>query len=116
MGWDSELSGLGALPWEGDREHIKAAARHGALLIGSWYRARRLERGWTQAELGWRSRIDQSVISRLETGRLRGIRLSRLALIAAALDGVDIPSLGDSPPPRPRRRLPHGQARRHPRR
>lgn len=57
----------------------------------------RLYWGWSQAELGRRSGVDQTTISRLESGRQRGLSLRRLAAILRALRVGEIDFL----PPRP---------------
>ena len=62
--------------------------------IGASIRAARLRRGMTQTALGNRTGVHQSTISRLETGRLTGLRWSKFARI--------IGTLGDAwPPPTP---------------
>jgi DNA-binding XRE family transcriptional regulator len=110
MSWSDESSGFKAAPWADDKEHLIAAVRFGAATIGAWFRARRLARGWTQAELAWRSRVSQPTISRLETGHLKCLMFSRFALISAVLDGVEVPTLEERPR-RPRRGLPDGRRR-----
>ena len=45
----------------------------------------RLEKGWTQEELGRRSGVDQSTISRIENGLTRGVGLGIVERLADAL-------------------------------
>jgi transcriptional regulator with XRE-family HTH domain len=66
----------------------------GFKLLGRSFARRRRRLGMTQQTLELASGVDQTVISRLETGRLRGIRWSRLAKIVAVLGGI-----GESDPP-----------------
>jgi predicted transcriptional regulator len=61
--------------------------RHGLAVIGDVVRSGRRERRWTQFALERASGVDQTVVSRLENGRLTSLRLTRLAAIFAALDG-----------------------------
>jgi transcriptional regulator with XRE-family HTH domain len=61
--------------------------QHGLEVIGAVVRSGRKDRRWTQFALERASGVDQSVISRLENGRLTSLRLIRLAAIFAALDG-----------------------------
>ncbi|MGZ8437381.1 MAG: helix-turn-helix domain-containing protein [Candidatus Limnocylindrales bacterium] len=65
----------------------------GYALIGRLVRRRRGRIGLSQRELETLSGLDQSVISRLETGQLRGLRFSRLARLVGALGGI-----GDADP------------------
>lgn len=59
----------------------------------------------TQTRLGYRVGLHQSTISRLETGRLRTMRMVTLARIIGVLRvGPDIAFPGEPPPPT--RRLP----------
>jgi transcriptional regulator with XRE-family HTH domain len=60
--------------------------RHGLEVIGEVVRSGRRDRRWTQFALERASGVDQTVISRLENGRLMSLRLIRLAAIFAALD------------------------------
>jgi transcriptional regulator with XRE-family HTH domain len=60
--------------------------RHGLEVIGEAIRSGRRDRRWTQFALERASGVDQTVISRLENGRLTSLRLIRLAAIFAALD------------------------------
>jgi transcriptional regulator with XRE-family HTH domain len=46
--------------------------------------------GYSQSQLAWISGIHQSTISRVERGRLDGMRLRRLAVLIAALGGISI--------------------------
>jgi len=61
----------------------------GSFFIGELVRHRRYRLKLTQAELGLAAGVSQPVISRLERGRLRGIRFARLAQIVAVLGGLD---------------------------
>ena len=62
-----------------------AALRHLGVII----RTARLRMGYTQRQLERLSGVDQTTISRLENGRLRSLRLVRLAAIFQVL-GVAI--------------------------
>jgi transcriptional regulator with XRE-family HTH domain len=53
--------------------------------IGALVRDARLRRNMTQRQLAWASTLTQSTISKLETGRLRGMRLRTLAAIMGVL-------------------------------
>jgi transcriptional regulator with XRE-family HTH domain len=90
--------------WDWDNDP-KSAAQVGRRIIGAAIRDARLGRGMSQRQLAWRSLLAQSTISKLETGRLKGMRLQSLARLFGVLRvGV---SLGGRPePPPPRRRLP----------
>ena len=57
----------------------------GLELIGQLVKGRRTA-GITQRQLGERAGVNQSTISRLERGRLNGMRLKRLAAILATLE------------------------------
>ena len=62
--------------------------------IGRWiYRSRRLA-GLSQRQLETSSGVDQTIISKLENGRLRTLRLIRLAAIVGALAERDRERLG----------------------
>ena len=65
---------------------------------GGSIRERRIELGWTQAELAERSGVPQADISRIENGRL-DVRWSTLQRLLAALAGA----------PAPRRSLANGR-------
>jgi transcriptional regulator with XRE-family HTH domain len=60
---------------------------YGLDVLGALVRGARRDRRWTQFALERASGVDQTVISRLENGRLTSLRLIRLAAIFAALDG-----------------------------
>ena len=105
---DREVSGLTDAPdmrnW-GWADDFEPTARAGALIIGSAVRDARLRLGLSQRQLAWRSRLAQSTISRLETGRLKGMRLRTLAGIIGVLRASPNFRRPDEPP-RPKRRLP----------
>lgn len=79
--------------------------RLGAKIIGAGVRRARLFAGLTQRQLGWRAGLSQSIVSRLENGRLRGMRFRTLARILGALDApASVVFPGE--PPGATRRLP----------
>jgi HTH-type transcriptional regulator / antitoxin HipB len=57
----------------------------GLQALGRQLRRARYARGWTQRELGRRSGVHQTTISRLENGRLASLHLLRLAALILAL-------------------------------
>jgi transcriptional regulator with XRE-family HTH domain len=68
----------------------------GMELLGRWIRESRVQAGMTQAQLARLAGIHQTTLSRLERGRLEGLRLHRLAAIIAVLDswlGNDLRSI-----------------------
>jgi transcriptional regulator with XRE-family HTH domain len=68
----------------------------GARWLGQAVRQRRRVLGVTQRQLENVTGIDQTIISRLETGRLKGIKHARLLLLIGTLGGLDL----TAPPPR----------------
>jgi transcriptional regulator with XRE-family HTH domain len=76
--------------WESfRRDHGDELVDQGFDRIGEMVHRRRQRLGLTQQHLASLSGIDQSVISRLERGQLRGLRWSRFAKIVGALGGLD---------------------------
>ena len=70
--------------------------------MGAALRRRRERMGWSQRELGRRSSVSQSSISRFENGIECGIRWSRFVRIVAVLGGLDfIPDAQSAPKPPP---------------
>jgi transcriptional regulator with XRE-family HTH domain len=66
-------------------------------LLGSTIRRLRDERGWTQGELAYHAGVDQSHVSRIESGATKDTKVSTIIAIARAL-GVTIDELtGRSP-------------------
>ena len=61
-----------------------ASLRH----LGFIIRSARLRLGYSQRQLERLSGVDQTTISRLENGRLRSLRLVRLAALFEALRGA----------------------------
>ena len=90
-------------------EDFDEMALKGMAELGKSVRAARLTRGISQAELGWRVGLSQATISRLETGRLRGLKLRKLAAIAGVIRFAPRLFPAGGPPP-PTRNLP-GQRR-----
>lgn len=81
------------------------AERAGLRIIGRAVADGRLARHMTQTRLGYRVGLHQSTISRLETGRLRTMRMVTLARIIGVLNlRPDFPFPDEAPPPT--RRLP----------
>jgi len=70
--------------WEFE-EDADSAASVGLRLIGDLVREARLHRNLTQRQLAWSALLTQSTISRLENGRLHGMRLTTLAAILGVL-------------------------------
>lgn len=60
----------------------------GLRLIGRALRQGRHARGWTQYQLEQVSGVDQTIISRLENGRLEGVAFRKVAALARALEGT----------------------------
>jgi hypothetical protein len=65
-----------------------ARTARGFVLIGRLVRRRRTRVSITQRQLEHLSGVDQTVISRLENGRLGGLRWSRFARLVDALGGL----------------------------
>jgi transcriptional regulator with XRE-family HTH domain len=59
-------------------------------LVGAMVRRRRELLGWSQRELAHRCGTSQTVISRLETGKLRGLKFQRFAAMVAVMGGLDV--------------------------
>jgi hypothetical protein len=83
MSWESFAA------WELDPLTMRGFGQIGALV-----RRRRHRLAISQRQLERLSGVDQSVISRLENGKLRGLRWSRFANLVGALGG-----LGEADPP-----------------
>jgi predicted transcriptional regulator len=62
--------------------------RLGKLALGREIRAARLGLGWSQRSFAPHVGVDQSVLSRLETGRLNGIRWQTLARIIGVVEAA----------------------------
>jgi len=77
MTWDINL-------WPADPR-----VRRGFELLGRIVRTRRLRLALSQRQLESLTGVDQSVISRLENGKLYGLRWARFARIVDALDGLE---------------------------
>jgi DNA-binding Xre family transcriptional regulator len=71
----------------------------GLELLGEALRDARIRQRMTQAHLERMSGIDQTTISRLERGKLDGMRLRRLALLIASLDGIVVVDPRERPYP-----------------
>ncbi|MEO7663501.1 MAG: helix-turn-helix domain-containing protein [Candidatus Limnocylindrales bacterium] len=84
------------------------AASRGRALIGDAVRTGRLRLGWSQRQLAWNALLAQSTISKLETGRLQGMRYTTLVRVLGLLTLDAGFSLPDGPAS-PHRRLPGQQ-------
>ena len=58
----------------------------GMELLGRWIRESRVAAGMTQGQLARLGGMHQTTLSRLERGRLEGLRLHRLVALIAVLD------------------------------
>src|SRR5207247_3069008 len=56
--------------------------------IGAAFRAIRMRRGWTQAELAVRARVPRGAVSAVERGHLERIPFGHLEGLARALDAI----------------------------
>jgi transcriptional regulator with XRE-family HTH domain len=79
------------MPWRigGSRER-HPLLQMGWELVGAMVKRRRELLGWSQRELAHRSGTSQSVISRFETGKLRGLKFQRFAAMVAVMGGLDV--------------------------
>jgi transcriptional regulator with XRE-family HTH domain len=78
------------MPWDTfNHPAAPASVLRGWLLIGAAVRRRREGLRLSQRDLQRLSGTHQSVISRMERGRLAGMRWSRFAQLVDALDGLD---------------------------
>lgn len=76
------------LEWHmSDRDREDADAAYGIRQLGEIVRSARRDAGASQRTLARVIGVNQSVISRLETGKLRGLKLRHLGAIIAVLDG-----------------------------
>ncbi len=67
-------------------ENAGEAEMLGLRVIGNGVRRRRLAERLSQQQLAWRTGVAQSTISRLETSRLRSMKIATLARIVGVLD------------------------------
>jgi transcriptional regulator with XRE-family HTH domain len=94
-----------------DSASFDARAARGFRLIGRLVLRRRQRLGLSQRQLEHLSGVDQTVISRLENGRLGGLRWSRFAELVDALGGL---AESDSRPAWTTRSLPPPQSAKEP--
>ena len=71
----------------------------GLEIIGTAVYEARRRAGVSQRALGGRCGMDQSTISRLERGKLNGMRLKRLAELVAALQSLTLDGASSVRPP-----------------
>ena len=94
----SKTSLVGFGDYEYDVDGQSANVQRGLALLGHACRQARRRTVLSQRALEDRSGVDQTVISRLENGRLVSLRLVRLAALIDALDGLGLVGA-----PRPKR-------------
>ena len=80
-----------------DRERWRPEVQRGWAMIGAMVKRRRHAIRWSQRDLERACYVDQTIISRLETGKLAGMKFSRFAALVAAMGGLDV----DAPHPPP---------------
>jgi hypothetical protein len=79
------------MPWrtfEIDDDEDGDLAVAGARCIGRLFRRRRQQLGIPQRRLEAQTGVDQTIISRLETGRLKGIKHSKFLTLIGAMGGL----------------------------
>ena len=80
-------------------EGYDASEQLGLSIIATAIRRRRVASAVSQRQLAWRAGVNQSTISRLETGRLRTMRMVTLARIIGVLRlPADFTFPGEPPP------------------
>jgi len=72
-----------------------AELQRGWEMVGAMVKRRRTRIGWSQRDLSRACGLAQSAISRLETGKLTGVRFGRFAKLVSAMNGLDL----DAPRP-----------------
>jgi transcriptional regulator with XRE-family HTH domain len=77
------------MPWAEPEPPRDPVVQRGLDLLGAAVRRARRRMGWSQRQLGARTGIHQSTISRFERGDRVGLRFSRFAMLVAVLDGLD---------------------------
>jgi len=83
------------VPWSSfELSQTDARAATGYRMIGRLVRERRRRLGISQQHLGRLSGVDQSVISRLENGKLASLGWSRFAAVVCALGGLGAEEVG----------------------
>jgi transcriptional regulator with XRE-family HTH domain len=92
-----------------DPEDIDAVVDIGRRLIGQAIRRGRLTFGLSQRQLAWRVGVNQSTVSRIETGKLAGVRWPTFARMIGMLYSAH-PLTFSGEPPAPTRRLPGQRA------
>jgi transcriptional regulator with XRE-family HTH domain len=75
--------------WAHSTDPRHEVEQRGYDLIGAMLKHRRSIARVTQRELEYLTRVDQTVLSRLENGKQYGLRWSRFAILVATLDGLD---------------------------
>ena len=93
------------MPTKDRLDVFEATEQLGLDIIASGIRRRRVASAVTQRQLAWRTGVNQSTISRLETGRLRTMRMITLARIIGVLN-LPADFLFPGEPPPATRRLP----------
>ena len=78
-----------AQPWTFEEYGRPELIATGYMLLAEWIHQARIALGYSQAGLARAAGVSQSTISRLENGKLEGIRLPRLVVIFVLLaDGL----------------------------
>jgi transcriptional regulator with XRE-family HTH domain len=100
------VSGKAFNPPMGDRFGQLSEAE-AMVLFGRLIRQARFRSGMSQRQLEWVCGVDQTAISRLENGRIRHMRVQRVAAVVAGLAGYMTIHRDQVPmPERAARRLP----------
>ena len=83
-------STLPSMAWTaGDRERWQPDVQRGWEMVGAMVKRRRRVLGWSQRDLQKDSGLAQSSISRLENGKLSGLRFARFAMLVVAMNGLE---------------------------